>query len=92
MFLSDALEEAYKSSTNGVERAKHVGYVLISRMPTPEVGVENFLNELKAIDNSYKYFCKNHPNEFKEDGFRNIILNKADEDDNKEKLKKVLGW
>lgn len=90
-FLSDELEQAFNSTTNAVERIKQVGYVLIARIPKPDVGVDTFLNTLKGIDSSYKYFCKRHP-EFKEDGFRNIILNKVDIDSNREKFKKALGW
>lgn len=90
-FLSDELEEAFNSTTNAVERAKRVGYILIAHIPKPDVGVNTFLNTLKGIDSSYKYFCKHHP-EFKEDGFRNFVLNKAKEDGNEEKLKKVLNW
>ena len=90
-FLIDELEEAFNSSTNGLVRAQHVAYVLIYHIPKPEIGIEKFLDTLKSIDNSYKDFCKNHP-EFKEDGFRKIVLNKAYEGGNKEKLKKILGW
>lgn len=90
-FLTDELEQAFSSTTNAVERARKVGGLLIARIPKPDVGTNTFLNTLKGIDASYKYFCNKHP-EFKEDGFRNIVLSKAEEDGNKDKFKKALGW
>ena len=95
MFLDEELKQILlakelKTKEDVVELAKDLLQCMINRVPTPnEVSTQDFLTEIKKIDNGWRLFCKNYPTlKFKEDFWRNYILRK-DEDG---KFKKALNW
>lgn len=97
MFLSDSLEQIMAQDITLSEKAKAILKELVSRISDPEhCSVEQWLDSLKCIDNSYKHFCKQHK-EFKDDAFRNFVLRGKDDDTEEDKqrlyaLKRMLGW
>ena len=95
MFLDEELKQILlakelKTKEDVVELAKDLLQCMINRVPTPnEVSTQDFLTEIKKIDNGWRLFCKNYPTlKFKEDLWRNYVLRK-DEDG---KFKKALNW
>ena len=95
MFLDEELEQILlakevKTKEDAIELQYRFLKCMINRVPAPfEVSTQDYLTEIKKIDNGWRLFCKNHPTlKFKEDFWRNYILSK-DEDD---KFKRVLGW
>lgn len=96
-FLSEVLEEIHNSPISLEERAKKIGEELKSRVPSPEgLSPEEWLNKIKCIDNSYRYFCKQHT-QYKLDGFRNQLLPKSEEHDPKvldlhQRVRRYLNW
>lgn len=95
MFLDEELEQILfakelKTKEDIGELARDLLQCMINRLPKPnEVSTQDFLTEIKKIDNGWRLFCKNHPNlKFKEDFWRNKILHNDIDD----KFKKALGW
>ena len=95
MFLDEELKQILfakelKTKEDVTELSKNLLQCMINRVPNPsEVSTQDFLTEIKKIDNGWRLFCKSHPTlSFKEDFWRNFILRK-DEDD---KFKKALDW
>lgn len=95
MFLDEELEQIFlagelNTKEDVVKLSNNLLQCLINRVPTPnEVSTQDFLTEIKKIDNGWRLFCKNHPElKFNENFWRNYILSK-DEDG---KFKKVLNW
>ena len=95
MFLDEELNQivlAKELKTKGdiVELAKDLLQCMINRLPNPyEVSTDDFLTEIKKIDNGWRLFCKKNSSlKFKEDFWRNHVLRK----DVNGKFKKALGW
>ena len=95
MFLDEELTQVLfakevKTEEDIVELAHRFLQCMINRLPKPgEVSTQDFLTEIKKIDNGWRLFCKKHPTlKFKEDFWRNYILDK----DKNGKFKKALGW
>ena len=95
MFLDEELNQivlAKELKTKGdiVELAKELLQCMINRVPNPyEVSTNDFLTEIKKIDNGWRLFCKKRPAlKFKEDFWKSYILSK----DENGKFKKALGW
>lgn len=95
MFLDEELTQVlFAKELKTEEDVAGLGYrflqCMINRLPKPnEVSTQDFLTEIKKIDNGWRLFCKNHPNlEFKDTFWRSYILSK----DKEGKLKKALGW
>lgn len=95
MFLDDELEQVLlakelKTKEDVFELSKNLLQCMINRVPLPdEVSTDNFITEIKKIDNGWRLFCKKHPTlKFKEDFWRNYVL-REDEDG---KFKKALNW
>ena len=96
-FLSEDLEEIHNSNLSLEEKALKIGQELKSRVPSPEgLSPYEWLDKIKCIDNSYRYFCKQH-HEYKLDGFRNQLLPKSEENDPKtlelhQRVRRYLNW
>lgn len=98
-FLSDRLEEIHNSDLSIQEKFKEIIKELQSRFPNPsknEDGVRKFLDTLKSIDNTYRYFCKQHK-EYNPDFFRNFVCGDRDDDDEEtrelhRKFRRALNW
>ena len=95
MFLDEELEQEFlakelKTKEDVVELSKNLLQCMINRVPNPnEISTDDFLTEIKKIDNEWRLFCKKHPTlKFKEDFWRNYVLR----EDGDGKFKKVLGW
>ena len=95
MFLDEELEQILfakelKTKEDVTELSKNLLQCMINRVPNPsEVSTQDFLTEIKKIDNGWRLFCKKHPTlKFKEDFWRNHVL-RADVNGN---AKKILGW
>ena len=95
MFLDEELEQIFlagelNTKEDVVKLSNNLLQCMINRVPTPnEVSTQDFLTEIKKIDNGWRLFCKNQPElKFNENFWRNYILSK-DEDG---KFKKVLSW
>lgn len=69
MFLDEELEEKLKEgATSGV-----LLQTCFNRLPNPETCTpETFLNTLRQVENSWKLFCKRHPN-YNPDGIKNYF-------------------
>ena len=92
MFLDEELDQIHSENYGKENCAILLLKAMANRMPKrDEVATMNphdFLNTLKRIDNSWKLFCKKHSGYYKEDAWRNWVL-ELDEDG---KFKKALGW
>ena len=95
MFLDEELEQILfakevKTKEHVVELSKNLLQCMINRVPNPnEVSTDDFITEIKKIDNGWRLFCKkNSTLKLNKDFWRNHILS-MDEDD---KFKRVLGW
>ena len=95
MFLDEELEQKFlakelKTKEDVVELSKNLLQCMINRVPNPnEISTDDFLTEIKKIDNGWRLFCKKHPTlKFKEDFWRNYVLR----EDGDGKFKKVLSW
>lgn len=95
MFLDEELNQIVlakelKTKEDIVELAKDLLQCMINRLPDPyEVSTDDFITEIKKIDNGWRLFCKKYTAlKFKEDFWRNHILSK----DKNGKFKKALGW
>ena len=95
MFLDEELKQILlakelKTKEDVVELAKDLLQCMINRVPNPnEISTDDFLTEIKKIDNGWRLFCKKHPTlKFKEDFWRDYVLR----EDGDGKFKKVLGW
>ena len=95
MFLDEELEQEFlakelKTKEDVVELSKNLLQCMINRVPNPnEISTDDFLTEIKKIDNGWRLFCKKHPTlKFKEAFWRNYVL-REDEDG---KFKKALNW
>ena len=95
MFLDEELKQILfakelKTKEDVTELSKNLLQCMINRVPNPnEVSTQDFLTEIKKIDNGWRLFCKKHPTlKFKEDFWRNYVLR----EDGGGKFKKVLGW
>lgn len=95
MFLDEELEQTLfvkevKTKEDFAELSMNLLQCMINRVPNPnEVSTDDFITEIKKIDNGWRLFCKKHLTlKFKEDYWRNYIL-RMDEDD---KFKRVLSW
>ena len=95
MFLDEELEQILlakelKTKEDAIELQYRFLKCMINRVPNPnEVSTQDFLTEIKKIDNGWRLFCKNYPTlKFKEDFWRNQVRH-ADESG---KATKVLGW
>ena len=95
MFLDEELEQILfakelKTKEDVTELSKNLLQCMINRVPNPnEVSTQDFLTEIKKIDNGWRLFCKKYPTlKFKEDFWRNYVLR----EDGDGKFKKVLGW
>lgn len=97
MFLSDSLEQIMAQDITLEEKAKAILKELVSRIPNPSTcSIEQWIDSLKCIDNSYRHFCKQHE-EFKADAFRNFVLHEKEDDTEEQKqlvrkFRNVLGW
>lgn len=97
MFLSDSLEQIMAQDITLSEKAKAILKELVSRIPNPSTcSVEQWIDSLKCIDNSYRHFCKQHE-EFKVDAFRNFVLHEKEDDTEEQKqlvrkFRNILGW
>ena len=95
MFLDEELEQIlYAKELKTEEDVAELGYRLlrcmVNRLPKPgEVSTQDFLTEIKKIDNGWLLFCKNHPTlKFNKGFWRNKVLH----NDIDGRLKKALGW
>lgn len=95
MFLDEELEQILlakevKTKEDVVELSKNLLQCMINRVPNPnEVSTDDFITEIKKIDNGWRLFCKKHLTlNLNKDFWRYHILS-TDEDD---KFKRVLGW
>lgn len=95
MFLDEELEQILlskevKTKEDAIELSNKLLQCMIDRVPTPnEVSTQDYLTEIKKIDNGWRLFCKNHPTlELNENFWRNQAL-RADVNGN---IKKILGW
>ena len=95
MFLDEELKQMLlakelKTKEDVAKLSKNFLQCMINRVPNPnEVSTQDFLIEIKKIDNGWRLFCKNHSNlKFKEDFWRNHVLSH----DKGGKFKKALGW
>ena len=95
MFLDEELEQTLfakelKTKEDVNELSKNLLQCMINRVPNPnEISTQDFLIEIKKIDNGWRLFCKSHPTfSFKEDFWRNHVLR----NDKSGKFKKALGW
>lgn len=95
MFLDEELEQILlakelKTKEDAIELQYRFLKCMINRVPAPfEVSTQDYLTEIKKIDNGWRLFCKNHPTlNLNEDFWRCYILC-ADESG---KVKKALGW
>ena len=95
MFLDEELEQKFlakelKTKEDVVELSKNLLQCMINRVPNlNEISTDDFLTEIKKIDNGWRLFCKKHPTlKFKEDFWRNYVLR----EDGDGKFKKVLNW
>lgn len=95
MFLDEELEQEFlakelKTKEDVVELSKNLLQCMINRVPNPnEISTDDFLTEIKKIDNGWRLFCKKHPTlKFKEAFWRNYVLR----EDEGGKFKKALNW
>ena len=95
MFLDEELKrilfaKKLKTKEDVAELSKNLLQCMINRVPNPnEVSTQDFLTEIKKIDNGWRLFCTNYPTlKFKEDFWRNYVLR----EDGDGTFKKVLGW
>lgn len=95
MFLDEELEQILlvkelKTKEDVIELQYRFLKCMINRVPAPfEVSTQDYLTEIKRIDNGWRLFCKNHPTlNLNEDFWRNQVR-RADENG---KVKKALGW
>ena len=92
MFFDEELEKIVTDmKDNPKEMTKEVVSCIKRRLPNIESGVQNFLNDIRKMDSGWQLFCKRHP-EFKINGFRDLILSRAEDDNARENIKKVLRW
>ena len=94
MFLDEELDQVLKHSISSQEERTsfpvNLLKCMVKRLPHPnQVPYQDCITEIKRIDNSWKLFCKKHPDvPFSKEFWRNWVL-RNDKDD---KLKKLLGW
>ena len=85
MFTDDILEQLYQERKEGwwKEALKVVNATMVSDNAKPEVAI-------KRADNIWRLFAKRHPGEIKEDGFTNVLLQCAKDDEQRKELKRIL--
>ena len=85
MFTDEKLELIYKERKDGwwKDALKVVNETMVSDNATPEVAI-------KRADNIWRLFASRHKGEIKPDGFANVLLQCAKDDEQREKIKKVL--
>ena len=95
MFLDEELKQILfakelKTKEDVDELAIKLLQCMINRVPNPnEVSTQDFLIEIKKINNGWRLFCKKYPMlKFKEDFWMNHVLR----NDKSGKFKKALGW
>ena len=75
MFLDDELEAIYTEHGFNPETSVRLLKACIARIrkiedcPRPE----DFLNDIKRIENGWKLFCKRHP-QYRPEGFRDLMM------------------
>ena len=95
MFLDEELEQILlakelKTKEDAIELQYCFLKCMINRVPAPfEVSTQDYLTEIKKIDNGWRLFCKKHPTlNLNEDFWRNQVR-RADENG---EATKALGW
>ena len=85
MFTDDILEQLYQESKEGwwKEALKVVNNTMISDNATPAVAI-------KRADNIWRLFAKRHPDEIRQDGFANVLLQCAKDDKQRDEIKRIL--
>ena len=95
MFLDEELEQILlttivKTKEDAIQLQYRFLKCMINRVPAPfEVSTQDYLTEIKKIDNGWRLFCKKHPTlNLNEDFWRNQVR-RADENG---EATKALGW
>lgn len=74
MFLDDELESICQDETISKEKSIMLFQACLKRIPKPDqVRPQDFLNEIRKIEGSWKLFCKRHP-QYRPEGFRDLMM------------------
>lgn len=86
MFTDEILEKLYEERKEGwwKEALKVVNDTMVSDNARPEVAI-------KRADNIWRLFASRHKGEIKPDGYANVLLQCAKDDDQRAAIKRILG-
>lgn len=89
MFLDDELENIYNDDELKEQKSFRLCQACLNRLPNPkDLTPQDFLNEIKKIEGSWKLFCTRHP-EYKPDGWRILVTKHFAPS---QPILKYLGW
>lgn len=99
MFLDDKLEAIYNEGKACGKSQTEIGTELLNecwarvkgdKNPETSVEIKNWLNNLRKVEWYWRLFARKHKGEFREDGFKEIVLNRVGE--HREMFKRNLKW
>lgn len=74
MFLDEELEAIYNDAELKEQKSFRLLQACLKRIPKHEqISTQDFLNEIRKIEEGWKIFCKRHP-QYRPEGFRDLMM------------------